>query len=105
MENFDFQKVKIETRVRELFLQPVRELCQKCLEIPEKDRSNFMAIYWQFCGENRETFRQECGKFPSIFPGFSSALDGDFSEKRVRYLAEFILSELKELRIRAENSL
>lgn len=101
-EKFESEKPKIKSQVRKLFLVPCSELCRRFPGLFPDEHDKVMAIYWHFSGNCVEEFRREIGNYAAIFPAFLTTLNGDLSEHRVKFLAEFVLTEARNLRIGAE---
>lgn len=96
MENFENEKIKIRIRVRKLFRDP---LCNISLLIPQDLNGGMekcVNIFFDlFCKLPIES-RQLLSLLPTFFIAALSVLDGDYSDPRVTFLAEFIISEAKK---------
>lgn len=101
MENFDAEKIKIQIRVRKLFREPLRELVGRVPAISPQELDKIMAILWQVSGNSLAISRQDFCTISAIFPALLSALEGNFSEDRIKYLAEFTILEAKNRLIKA----
>lgn len=103
VENFENEKEKIKIAALKILLEPVCDLAKIIDEISQEDRKKYQEIFWNVSEKLPGDYTQIAKNLLRIFPAFLSALSGDYSEDRVIFLAEYVLTEVKYLQQNAKN--